>query len=141
MEKSIKRWLYFALMGVVMAVTFTACSSDDDDEVTPAANTTEAIAGVYTGQLNMVGMASSEAERAYVTLTRKSSSSVSCKIESEGWGVDMESVNLSVSFVGDIVNLESETSKSISGQIISGNLQLTYETGAGYVFQFLGSKD
>lgn len=88
----------------------------------------------------MVGMVDEEAERAYVELTRKSSASVSCKIESEGWGVDMETVNLSVTFTGGIANLKSETSKTISGQIINGNLQLTYETGIG-VFQFLGKKD
>lgn len=129
-------------MAVVMAVTFTACGGDDDEKQdAPAANSTESIAGVYIGQLNMVGLPASDAERAYVTLTRKSSSSVSCKIESEGWGVDMESVNLSVTFGANVITLESETSKSISGQIIAGNLQLTYETGGGYVFQFLGSKD
>lgn len=139
MNKAIKWWL-LTILTVLITIPITACS-DNDDSDNPANNSTESISGIYIGKLNIVGYPDDEAERAYVTLTRKSSSSVSCKIESEGWGVDMSEVNLSVTFNGNIVSLKSETSKVISGQIISGNLQLTYETGAGNIFQFLGTKD
>lgn len=136
--KHISKFLTLSMLMIMAACSFTSCSDDDDS---PSYNSTEAIAGTYIGKLNMVGYPDSEAEVGYVTLTRKSSSSVSCTIESEGWNVNMESVNLAVTFSGNIVNLTSETAKTISGQIINGNIQLTYETTAGNVFQFLGKKD
>ena len=137
--KRISNFFVLSMLMLVTVISLTSCSEDDDQ--TPDYNSTEAIAGTYLGQLNMIGISDDEAEVAYVTLTRKSSSSVSCTIESEGWNVNMAAVNLTVTFNGNIVNLKSETSKTISGQIINGNLQLTYETASGNVFQFLGKKD
>lgn len=129
--------LILLIIAAAISITTTSCSKDDDDL---KISSVENIVGTYIGELNMVGLEDAEAERAYVELTRKSSSSVSCKIESEGWGVDMEPVNLSVTFNGNIATLKSETSKVISGQVINQNLQITYETSLG-VFQFLGKLD
>lgn len=89
----------------------------------------------------MIGFSDEEAEVAYVNLSKKSSSAVSCTIESEGWNVNMTPVNLVVTFNENVITLKSEAGKSITGQIIKGNLQLTYETTGGNVFQFLGTKD
>lgn len=136
-NKLLHTWL-LVVMALIMSVSLSACGDDEDE---PANNSTEAISGTYIGDFNMIGLTDDNAERAYVELTRKSSSSVSCKIESEGWKVDMDPVNLSVTFSGETVILRSETSKAISGQIINGHLQLTYETSQSRVFQFIGTKD
>lgn len=140
MIKTYFKSLILLIVVASMGVVSTSCSKDNDDDSEPTVSSVDNIVGTYIGDLNMVGLSDSAAERAYVELTRKSTTSVRCKIESEGWGVDMEPVNLSVTFNGNIATLKSETSKSISGQVINKNLQITYETAVG-VFQFLGKLD
>jgi len=125
------------MMLAFFSVMFTACGDDDE----PMALTTTSIAGDYVGTLNEVGFPADEAERAYVTITRKSSSSVGIKIQSEGWGLDMKEVIMAVSIEGNVAALESETSMSIRGQIIGNNLTVTFELAGGRVFTFTGAKD
>jgi hypothetical protein len=134
MEKLLKKCL-FAVMAIFIVTSFTSCNNDEPDF-----NSTDDVAGLYVGQLNAVGASSEVAEVAYVTLTKKSSSTVSCKIESEGWGIDAETVNLNCTFSGNVASLESETSKAIRGQAYNGNLQLTFMM-SDLVFQFTGTKD
>lgn len=135
MEKKLKQWI-FAFFAIVITISFSSCSEDE-----PNYDSVDDIAGVYVGQLNMIGFSDEEAEVAYVNLSKKSSSAVSCTIESEGWNVNMTPVNLVVTFNENVITLKSEAGKLITGQIIKGNLQLTYETRGGNVFQFLGTKD
>ena len=112
MEKKLKQWI-FAFFAIVITISFSSCSEDE-----PNYDSVDDIAGVYVGQLNMIGFSDEEAEVAYVNLSKKSSSAVSCTIESEGWNVNMTPVNLVVTFNENVITLKSEAGKSITGQII-----------------------
>ena len=74
MEKKLKQWI-FAFFAIVITISFSSCSEDE-----PNYDSVDDIAGVYVGQLNMIGFSDEEAEVAYVNLSKKSSSAVSCTI-------------------------------------------------------------
>ena len=65
MEKKLKQWI-FAFFAIVITISFSSCSEDE-----PNYDSVDDIAGVYVGQLNMIGFSDEEAEVAYVNLSKK----------------------------------------------------------------------
>ncbi len=100
---------------------------------------TASIAGNYVGTLSALGY-SDEPQRAYVTLTRKSSDVVSFEVSCENFDIETDSYNLIVTESSGVITLNSESgytiSGSISNDILSVTFQMDYDT-----FLFTGKKD
>lgn len=118
-----------------MTCSLTGCG----DEV-PKVTTVNDIVGTYRGTLNIVGLPDSEAEVAYVVLTKKSDSSVSWAIESEGWGIETPTYNLSCTFTTGAVLMESETRYNLTSNWIDNTLTSEF-TMDDIRFKFVGKKN
>ncbi len=99
------------------------------------------ISGTYVGTLKPVGYSDAPA-RAYVTLTRLSSTSVRVSsLICEEFGLDMNPVNLTVTQESDgSLSLQSETTKSIQGTYYAGKLTLSFSNALA-TFYFSGTLD
>lgn len=135
------------LMAAALLV-MTSCEKDDEiiylmPESSQTETTTDKmdISGNYVGTLKPVGFSDSPA-RAYVTLTRLSSSSVRVtSLICEEFGLDMDPVNLTVTKKADgSYSLQSETTKSIQGDYFRGYLTLTFSNALA-TFYFSGTID
>lgn len=126
------------MLMLVMSIGFVGCSDDDDEPEAPKDAAT-AVAGNYVGKLEIIGYVD-EPERAYVTLTRIASDAVTIKISCEAFDMDMSPVNLNVTKSGQSYSLKSESSKSISGNVVSNTLSVTFQNQAGYTYKFSGEK-
>jgi len=132
--------LGFILAVIMGCMAFASC---EKEEQTPVVEeevfSTNAIAGNYVGTLTALGY-SDDPQRAYVTLTRRSSDVVSFEVSCENFDIAPDPVNLVVTESKGVVRLESESSYSISGSISNGVLNVTFVIG-GDTFVFSGKKD
>lgn len=118
---------------VCACMSFAGCEEKEDNL------TTKEIAGNYAGTLSAIEY-SDDPQRAYATLTRKSSDVVSFEISCESFDIYASPVNLIATFSNGVVRLESESTYSISGSITNNVLTVTFIMSDD-TFVFSGKKD
>lgn len=131
-----KKWIKGLEMSLLAAASLglTACSSDDDGGGDPATR----ISGDYEGTLAVMDVAQVDF-RAYVTLSRKSATAVTCKVECEELGLDLEEIVLDITQENSLYRLSSISSKSIRGSVAGSTLSLTFKA-VDYPFNFTGTR-
>lgn len=132
-----KRLGIFVVAIICTCMAFISCEKEEQTKTEDFS--THAIAGNYVGTLSALGYAD-EPQRAYVTLTRRSSDVVSFEISCENFDINPDPVNLIVSDKNGVVTLVSESAYSISGSISNGILNVTFIIGSD-TFVFSGKKD
>lgn len=132
-----KRLGIFVVAIICTCMAFISCEKEEQTKTEDFS--THAIAGNYVGTLSALGYAD-EPQRAYVTLTRRSSDVVSFEISCENFDINPDPVNLIVSDKKGVVTLVSESAYSISGSISNGILNVTFIIGSD-TFVFSGKKD
>lgn len=137
LSNTIMKRIKLFLLAILACVSFVGCTEEKPmDEV---AVSTEAIAGNYVGTLKILGY-TDEPQRAYVTLTRRSSDVVAFEVSCENFQIDLDAYNLVVTESKGVVTLNSESGYSISGSITNDILTVTFQISTE-TFLFTGKKD
>ncbi len=131
-----KKINYFLMMFVaaIAMCSFSACSDDDDDN--KSADIATKIAGDYAGNLTAIGYQGDA--KAYITLTRKSSTAVSCEVTCDEYNLHLSAVILDIEKSNSGYKLSSAT-KAVSGSVVGKSLSLTFKVSDD-TFTFSGSK-
>lgn len=131
------KYLSVMLMMLVFGVCMAGCGDDDENEILDSASRIE---GDYVGTLKPIGY-TDEPARAYVTLTRRANDVVSFTCSCETFGINSNSINLTIEERnGSVMYLSSESSYAVEGTVSQKSLSITFSLGNAEWF-FSGSKD
>lgn len=117
-------------------LSMVSCSDDDDNKNEVVLDAGKAVAGIYSGEMGVMGY--TDLERGFVTITRMASDAVKVKVQCEDLDMNLNEIIMDVTVEKNVYKLNSN-GKAVTGSIISGVLTMTFNVGS-YTFTFTGKK-